>query len=141
MPPNPFHVPRNELLHKEVRDYKRSISLVPFKIPELLNIFKEKDIILIGAPGTGKSSLLRLLVWDVLLEINRNFEKKFEFIKNYLCSSEKDKTIPFFAFYINLNEDLRKDFAGSNLSQKDYERLFLYYLSLFIISRFISNLK
>ncbi len=141
LPPNPFHVPRNELLHKEVRDYKRSISLVPFNIPELLNIFKEKDIILIGAPGTGKSSLLRLLVWDVLLEINRNFEKKFEFIKNYLCSSEKEKIIPFFAFYINLNEDIRKDFAGSNLSQQDYERLFLNYLSLFIISRFIRNLK
>lgn len=141
IPPNPFHVPRNELLHKEVRDYKRSISLVPFKVPALLNIFNEKDIIMIGAPGTGKSSLLRLLVWDVLLEINRNFENKFEFIKNYLCSSEKDKIIPFFAFYINLNEDLRKDFTGSNLSQKDYERLFLYYLSLFILSRFIRNLK
>ncbi len=94
VPTNPFQVERNELLNKNIIDYINSISLEIYKIAELSTIFKEIDIILLGAPGVGKSSLIRLLIWDVLLEINRNKNPKFNFLEEYLYYNSLK--IPFF---------------------------------------------
>lgn len=139
VPTNPFQVERNELLNKNIIDYINSISLEIYKIAELSTIFKEIDIILLGAPGVGKSSLIRLLIWDVLLEINRNKNPKFNFLEEYLYSNSQE--IPFFGFYINLYDDLSKNFYGTRLKKDEWNQLFIYYFSLFVISRFIRNLK
>jgi len=141
VPPNPFQVERNELLNKSIIDYIDSFSVEPYRIEELTTIFKETDILLLGAPGVGKSSLIRLLVWDVLIEINENHRKKFDFLREFLYINDKSKKIPFFGFYINLNEDINKDFYGTRLKNEEWRKLFFYYFSLFVISQFIYNLQ
>jgi len=139
LPPNPFYVTRNDLLVIEVKEYINLVSLKPYKIQEIKNILQAKDVILLGAPGTGKSSLLRLLTWEVIFELNQNKDKKFKFLRDEIF--ENDKNIPFFGFYINLHEDLNVHFYGTRLTEDEWQKLFNYYLSLFIISRFIRNLK
>ncbi|TKJ20051.1 MAG: hypothetical protein CEE43_13465 [Promethearchaeota archaeon Loki_b32] len=140
-PPNPFQIGRNELLNTDVKDYIYSLSVEPFKIPELTAIFKSIDNILLGAPGTGKSSLIRLLVWDVVLEVNSKNLKKFDFLYEYLKSSNKNEILPFFGFYINLHEDLNKNFYGSRLKGDEWKKLFIFYFSIFVIMQFISNIE
>lgn len=140
-PPNPFQIERNELLNTDIKDYIYSLSIEPYKIPELTTIFKGVDNIILGAPGTGKSSLIRLLVWDVVLELNKNYIKKFGFLYEYLKSSNKIEKIPFFGFYINLHEDLNKNFHGSRLKEDEWKKLFVYYFSLYVIMQFATNLE
>ena len=123
-PPNPFQIERNELLNTDIKDYIYSLSIEPYKIPELTTIFKGVDNFILGAPGTGKSSLIRLLVWDVVLELNKNYIKKFGFLYEYLKSSNKIEKIPFFGFYINLHEDLNKNFHDSRLKEDEWKKLF-----------------
>ncbi|HEC37756.1 hypothetical protein LCGC14_0459960 [marine sediment metagenome] len=141
IPPNPFQVERNELLNRSIINYIDSFSVEPYRIGELTTIFKEKDILLLGAPGVGKSSLIRLLVWDVLIEINENHRRKFDFLSEFLYVSDKTKKLPFFGIYINLNEDMNKDFYGTRLRSEEWMKLFFYYFSLFVISKFIYNIK
>ena len=76
----------------------------PFEIGEIHKIIEFNDVIIFGAPGTGKSSLLKVLCWDMLENIKKSEREDYLFFKKLINLEQDD--LPFFAFYVNINKDL-----------------------------------
>ncbi len=113
-------------------------SPLPFKINEISKILDFNDVIIFGAPGTGKSSILRILCWDMLLKIKELDWEKYSNFKNLLGLEKQE--LPFFGFYININKEFEEGFFGRGISDNDWQSIYLYYFCLFIIDSFLKNL-
>ncbi len=133
-----FESCRAERFFDKVDQYLNTLSFKPFEIPEISKLLYYNDVIIFGAPGTGKSSLLRILCWDTIMRLQKYESKNYYFFKKLLKLDKKK--LPFFGFYLNLHKELEKGFYGKNFTKKLWQNIFLYYFCLTIIDYFITNL-
>jgi len=138
---NPFISGRVESFFNK-RDLLLSIfSPKPFEIGTVSKILEHNDVIIFGAPGTGKSSILRVLCWDMLIPILESERADYVFFKNLMKFDEEKKKIPFFGIYMNINKELEEGFFGRGIDNNDWQEMFLYYFCINVIHNFIKNLK
>ena len=105
---NPFKAERAETLFDKKDLFLSLFSPKPFEIGEIHKIVENNDVIIFGAPGTGKTSLLKALCWDMLVKIKDFETEDYHYFKKLISLNKKD--LPFFAFYININKELEEGF-------------------------------
>ncbi len=135
----PFRGERAETFFDKKDLFLNLFSPIPYKIRRIKKIIEFNDVVIFGAPGTGKSSILRILCWDMLIKIkNEHFQKDYDEFRELLGLN--DENLPFFAFYINLNKEFEDGFYAKDISDDDWKKIYLYYFCLLVIDRFLENL-
>ncbi|MHA2244893.1 MAG: ORC-CDC6 family AAA ATPase [Candidatus Hodarchaeales archaeon] len=135
---NPFILYRAEKLINSTQ-FINNLSPQPLLQPEINVIFQEKNIILLGHPGSGKSMILRSIEYDNVQAIKKSTEQRFEETKSYLNTiSNKEMWGIYFSF---LDEFNATSFSDLKFKLKiEEKKVFLSYLCLFLIRKFISFL-
>jgi len=136
---NPFKAERAESFFDKIDLFLNIFSPKPFEIGDIHKIVEYNDVIIFGAPGTGKTSILKVLCWEMLRNLKTSEMADYLFFRKLINLNQK--TLPFFAFYININKELEEGFYGRQISDEIWGKIYLYYFCLIIIQKFIINLK
>lgn len=136
---NPFKAERAESFFDKIDLFLNIFSPKPFEIGDIHKIAEYNDVIIFGAPGTGKTSILKVLCWEMLLNLKRSGRVDYSFFRKIINLDQQ--MLPFFAYYININKELEEGFYGRQISDEIWRKIYLYYFCLIVIQKFVINVK